>query len=282
VKCRANAQAFARDRRVVAEIGPYRSSCAREQIPIAAAAPDGPLAIISPTNTDPLLTRDTAARDRGAYARLPARDDRVVAVAARHLRRLGHERVAILTDSDRGYGAGLAAYFSPAAKAAGLEVAGLVTWAGNPRAVDEVARLGPDAVWVSATLDNGAGRMIARLRRRLGPQVTLAGADSLLPVATLFRRAGEAARGVLIATAFPPDAPVERFATRATEMVLEAIAGSDGSRRSVADAVRKRFDATGDTPHAPVAIMDARRATANPLNLSTRGARLVERTTAAG
>src|SRR4029079_13627885 len=52
-KCRANARAYAADARVVAEIGPYNSPCAAQQLAIAAAAPRGPLAVVSPTNTHP-------------------------------------------------------------------------------------------------------------------------------------------------------------------------------------------------------------------------------------
>ena len=40
-----------RDPDVVIEVGPYNSGCARRQIPIAATAPRGPLAMLSATNT---------------------------------------------------------------------------------------------------------------------------------------------------------------------------------------------------------------------------------------
>ena len=56
-RCAANANAFARAEQVVAVIGPFSSFCAQLQIPILNRAPGGPLALVSPSNTDPGLTR---------------------------------------------------------------------------------------------------------------------------------------------------------------------------------------------------------------------------------
>ena len=56
-RCAANATAFARAEQVVAVIGPLSSYCAQLQIPILNRAPGGPLALVSPTNNDPGLTR---------------------------------------------------------------------------------------------------------------------------------------------------------------------------------------------------------------------------------
>src|SRR6185295_3499779 len=135
------------------------------------------------------------------------------------------------------------------------------------------------AVYVSGLLDDGAGAMIHALRGVM-PKVTIAGNDTLLPVASLFADAGRSARGTLIAvgwlpvSAMPPAGralaadladggrasrahPFAVYAARATEVALDAIARSDGSRRSVARALLRTdmrggplgptsFDARGD------------------------------------
>ena len=51
-KAGKNLDLYAADHRVIAEIGPYNSPCAKVQLPIAAKAPGGPLPVVSPTNTD--------------------------------------------------------------------------------------------------------------------------------------------------------------------------------------------------------------------------------------
>jgi ABC-type branched-subunit amino acid transport system substrate-binding protein len=278
-KCRANARAYAADRRVVAEIGPYTSPCAYEQLPIAAAAPGGPLAVISPTNTDPLLTRSPT----GAYVRIIATDERQARVAVGFLRRGGHRRTFVLDDGFR-YGLSLAGYFAFAARSSGMRVLGRASWGGPARTaavIRRVRRARPDVVWVSGLLDNGAGRVVRLLRQALGRNVTIAGTEGLLPVGRLFDRAGAAASGVLIATGTQPapraQHPYATLAARAAELALDAIARSDGTRRSVARAVRASslFDAGGDLKRAPVTILRAQRPGGSRTNMSLEGAAVV-------
>jgi len=281
-KCRANARAYAADRRIVAVIGPYNSPCTREELPIAAAAPGGPLAMVSPTNTDPLLNRPGTRRPVGAYARVVATDDRQAQAAARFLRGRGHRRVVVLDDGDL-YSLNAASYFAAAARAAGLTVSGRATWRGAQQTagvIRRVRRAHPDVVYVSALLDNGAGRLIRSLRGALGPGVTIVGNEALLPVGRLYDRAGSAATGVLIATGSHPSSaphPFADLATRATEAALTAIARSDGSRASVARALRAepQFDSIGDLRRAPVTILRAARRGGSRQNMSLEGADVV-------
>jgi DNA-binding SARP family transcriptional activator/ABC-type branched-subunit amino acid transport system substrate-binding protein len=281
-KCRANARAYAANRRIVAEIGPYNSPCAQLQLPIAAAAPGGPLAMVSPTNTDPLLNRPGTRAPVGAYTRVVATDDRQAQMAARFLRDRGHRRVFVLDDGDQ-YSLNLASYFAAAARAAGLTVGGRASWQGTRRSeavIRHVRAARPDVVYVSGLLDNGAGRVVRSLRAALAPDVTIAGNELLLPVGRLFDRAGAAATGVLIATGSRPSAaphPFADLATRATEAALTAIARSDGSRRSVARALRAQpqFDAIGDLRRAPVTILRAARPGGSRQNMSLEGGDVV-------
>ena len=313
-KCAANAHAYAADRRIVVEGGPYNSPCAAQQLPIAAQAPGGPLAMVSPTNTAASLTRDVRAGDRRAYARVIGRDDRQGTVMVGELRRRGVRTVYVADDAAGGptYGLELAGYFAAAAGSAGLRVVGRGSWAGRGgvRAlVRRVARARPDAVYVSGDLGGGAGPVIDRLRRALPPGTTIAGNDLLLPVAGLFEAAGDAARGVLITTSVLPVAAMPRraralaaalardqgrsrvhpyavYAAVATEVAIDAIARSDGSRRSVGRALLATvlpdgalgpvaFDARGDLREAPVTILRAVRADGSHEIGSTEGAEVV-------
>jgi ABC-type branched-subunit amino acid transport system substrate-binding protein len=278
-RCRANAEAYAADRSVVAMIGPLQSACAHHQLEPAAQAPGGPLAIVSPTNTDPLLTRDVRPARRGAYVRLSPRDDRLLAAAARALFAQGHRRVFVLADGPRGsYGVVSAAYFEAGMRRSGLRRAGYAVWRGrSPGAVAaRVRRARPDLVFVSGLLDTGAADIIRAVRRAL-PGVTIAGGEGLLPVSSLFRAAGPAARGVLIAAPFA-DSPA-KLATLAADLVLDAIARSDGSRAGVAAAVRTApgIDANGDRRAAAGALVRARRGGGSAVNGSTEGAERVSR-----
>jgi DNA-binding SARP family transcriptional activator/ABC-type branched-subunit amino acid transport system substrate-binding protein len=281
-KCRANARAYAANRRIVAEVGPYNSPCAKAQLPVAATAPGGPLAMVSPTNTDPLLNRPGTGAPAGAYARVVATDDRQAQMAARFLRDRGHRRAFVLDDGDQ-YSLTAASYFAAAARATGLTVAGRATWRGSRQtgAVIRRVRAGrPDVVYVSGLLDNGAGRVVRSLRNALGPRVTIAGNEALLPVGRLYDRAGAAATGVLIATGSRPSSaphPFADLATKATAAALTAIARSDGSRASVARALRAlpQFNAVGDLRRAPVTILRASDPGGSRQNMSLEGGDVV-------
>jgi branched-chain amino acid transport system substrate-binding protein len=296
--CRANAHAYAAEPEVVAVVGPYNSPCAQEQIPITAKAP---LAMVSPTTTaaSPLL------RGRRAYFRVVAADDAQGRALTRALRRTGVRRVFVLEDGES-YGGDAAGFFGAGAREAGLRIVGRGRFATPAR---KIKASGAQAVFVGGLLDTGAAKVVRRLREGLGPNVTIAGPDGLLPIGRLFVEAGDAARGVLVSTAFmPADAlppagrrfadelttaldarrlnPTVLYAAQATQVALDAIAGSDGTRASVAEALartdikagwlgRVRFTRGGDLRGAPVAILRAERGGGATSNLSTEGAELV-------
>jgi branched-chain amino acid transport system substrate-binding protein len=152
-----------------------------------------------------------------------------------------------------------------------------------------VARSGADTVFASGLIVSNAGRVIRDLRGRLGAGVDLMAPDGVAPPALLWRAAGPAARGVFVSAGavptdrLPPagDAFVQRFsrtqsgvpvepfsvyAAHATEVLLDAIARSDGTRASVIEQLFKTstregltgpvdFDARGDTVHGAVTIL---------------------------
>jgi branched-chain amino acid transport system substrate-binding protein len=319
-KCIANAKAWVRNPLVVGVVGPYNSGCAADEIPIANRG--GPLAMISPTNSDvglthagPLTPPDLLGRlyPTGVrnYARLYPSEDLQGAAMAEFARRRGLASVYVLDDG--GYGAPMAGGFRLAARRLRLRVAGSSTWDPGARGyaglAGRVARSGARSVYVGGLIDTRGGAVIRALRKRLGPRVEILANDGFLPIAGLFQAAGAAARGVYVSTAALPNgrlglagrefvtrfsatqhgAPVDHaavYAAQAADLLLAAIARSDGSRSSVSRAllaaqVRNgivgsfRFDANGDPTAAPVTIVRTRRPGGDPAVESIDGAEVV-------
>src|SRR4029453_4162238 len=69
-KCAANAKSYAAGARVTGVIGTFNSGCAQTQIPFLNQAPDGPLAMVSPTNSYIGLTRRDPFAEKGALEAL--------------------------------------------------------------------------------------------------------------------------------------------------------------------------------------------------------------------
>jgi ABC-type branched-subunit amino acid transport system substrate-binding protein len=80
--------------------------------------------------------------------------------------------------------------------------------------------------------------------------------------------------------------PQSAYAAQAAEIMLDAIAASDGSRSSVATALSRQranpgiigsfgFDPAGDVTSAPITIVRARRGGGSPAVVSTEGAQVV-------
>ena len=132
--CERNAKAYAATTHVLGMIGPWFSSCAALQIPILSRRAAGPLAMVSPTNTDLGLTRRTpySTRDPESlyvdgvrnYARVVATDDNQGAAAATLANQLGARRVVAFVN--RGpigfpwYGPTLGGAFVETARSLGL------------------------------------------------------------------------------------------------------------------------------------------------------------------
>jgi branched-chain amino acid transport system substrate-binding protein len=304
-KCAANAKAFAATKSVVGEVGPYNSGCAYAQLPIAGRAAGGPLAMAG-LNSSVGLTRpgvemppsslaELYPAGRRNYARITPDEGAQGAGAALEAKRLGAHSVYVLRDG--GYGIQMSTSFLQAARSLRLKLAGIREWVAGKRRYAAlgrvVARATPGAVFVAGLLDTGGGRVIADLRRALGPRVPIIAGDGMLPVASLFRAAGPAARGVRVSFgglttgalspagrhfvalfgATQPGGRVDEssvYAAAATNVMLDAIARSDGTRSSVTRELLAsrvsggllggfRFDANGDPSVSPITILRAKR-----------------------
>jgi len=296
-KCSANAREYSRNASVIGIVGPTLSKCAVVQLPIANRAPGGPLPMISPSTTKVGLTRAGLGADADEpgryyptgtrnYVRIMPADDFQVAANAVLARRHGLKNVFVLSDATFADGA---ASFASAAAKVGLDVAGSAEWgadAGDDELAHRVTRSGADGVFLFGSLSGGGAALLDALRSEPGPHVPILASDGF-SVADLLADVGQAAEGLRVSVGgIAPEAltgqrrrllqqleqalgeapqQLSVYAAQATQILLDAIARSDGTRRSVihelfASHVRNGilgdFDVTesGDTSTSQVTI----------------------------
>jgi branched-chain amino acid transport system substrate-binding protein len=268
--CRRNARAYAGAPRVVGVIGPLESACVGYQIPIHNGARPGPLAQLSGSATAVGLTHEgpgSGPREPGAYypggirsfARVVAADDVQGAAAALMAKKLGIRRLFVLEDTTT-YGIAIAKMVRTAAADLGLTVAGTGRWRYRQRDFTGLAhaieRSGADGVFLGGILPVKNFNIPVRdIRRVLGGRVQLIAPDGFSDFDGLVEDSGSAAEGMVITfpvvppTRFPPSgrefakafeeavgAPADPYSmavAQATEVLLDAIAASDGTRASV-------------------------------------------------
>jgi ABC-type branched-subunit amino acid transport system substrate-binding protein/DNA-binding beta-propeller fold protein YncE len=308
-RCAANATAYALAKRLVAVVGPYNSYCAQIEIPILNQAPGGPLAMISPANTHPGLTRpypklESSDGYRGEpevyyptgirnYVRVVPGEDYEGAAYALLAKRLGLGPAYLLAERSTWWKSELSDPFARAAGKLGVPIAGSEEFDPRmkrfDRLVDAIARSGAGAVVLGADVFNGGDRLVKALRARFGARFPIMACYFFPPRDTL-TRLGRAAHGMYVSTmdlpraAFKLNAAGRRFvrqvgasatefpgpgvleAGQATQLLMDAIARSDGTRASVLEELRAtevkdgilgsfRFDASGDITTASVPIL---------------------------
>lgn len=261
--------------------------------------------MVSPGNTAPSLTEGSPESIPGApgifyptgirnYFRVTPPDDVQGAADALLAKRLGARRVYVLDDGNP-YGETLAAGFRTAAAHLGLTVSSSV-W--RPAAASftglaaKVALARPQAIFITGY--GPAGALVRALRKRFGPRLPLIAGDGFLPAAPLLQATGRAATGMYISVplvttaaltpagrklvqAFEAAEPEARVPSgtylpetlQAAELVVAAIARSDGTRATVLRELRALashvsggillesfgFDAAGDMTPSPVTIL---------------------------
>jgi branched-chain amino acid transport system substrate-binding protein len=303
--CAANANAYSRAEDLVAVIGTYNSACAQIEIPILNRAPGGPLAMISPANTYPGLTRPglpapwgyrgepdvlypTGARN---FVRVVALDDMHGAAHALLAEQLGLQSVYVIDDGSGFWKGLLSDPFRYAARRLGVRIAGSAAFDPGAKSydalADRIARSGAQGVVLGGDPFAGADRLVKALRARLGRRVTIMGGFYFANgVPEILDVVGAGARGMYATTSDLPRAYLElapaakRFiggfgeaetgyvleAAQAAELVMRAIARSDGTRASVLEELRAsrieggllgsfRFDRNGDITPASVPIL---------------------------
>ena len=298
-KCRDNARTYTANPAVVGVVGPLNSGCAAAMLPILNQARGGPLAVVSPTNSAPDLVRPDPGALRHlyptgqrGYARVYPSDDYEAAAGAILAKRLGHGTVYFLEDRDFSSGGPWRGWFRRAADRIGLRVVGTAAWrvrAHNYRRLAERVRAsGAGAVYLNTLISANLGRVLRDLRAVLGPRVPIIGMTGFLPISILIANGGRAAEGVHITSPglLPDrlDAAGRRFvrdfgatqrghrvtnfdvyAAAATEVLLNAIARSDGTRASVTRALAAtKLD---DSPLGPLALDRNGELTSSPVTV---------------
>jgi ABC-type branched-subunit amino acid transport system substrate-binding protein len=298
-RCAANANAYANADRLVAVIGPHNSGCSQVAVPILNRAPGGPVAMISPTNGDPGLTREGVPPPEGYrgspevfypigtrhYVRLAPPESLNGAAHAVLSKQLGLKKVYLIDDGSAYWKTGLTDPFRQVARKLRVRIAGSATF--DPEATradaaalaEQVERSGAQGVQIGAHPYGNVTDLLKALRARLGARYPIMVSYDLatgISTAELFEAVGPGMRGVYAATAEVPrtalpmtaaarrvarevdaDRPGVLEAAQAAELVLDAIAGSDGTRASVLERLRDsdvrdgilgtfRFDGNGD------------------------------------
>ena len=290
-RCGSNAKAYARNLSVVGVVGSFVSPCSYVQIPIANEAAEGPLAMLSPSNTHQELTENEDLYPRGVrnYVRIAGADHLQAIAHAQLAKTLGATRVAVLWGRGDDYFGTFAKDVATAGGRLGVEVVPLRydSEAGSFAPIARaVARARPDAVVVADVLYPESAAVIRAVRSAVGPKVPILLPDGFGLYDDLADLAGPAAKGLYVSQygiandRLPPRgaAFLESFArsrpdgagpdfgaaygAQAAEILLDAIGRSDGTRASVTREVFRtrvedgilgdiRFDRNGDPVDAP-------------------------------
>jgi ABC-type branched-subunit amino acid transport system substrate-binding protein/streptogramin lyase len=226
------------------------------------------------------------------FVRLMPGDDQLSAAQAVLAKQLGLKSVYVLDDGTQFWKQYSADHFQRAAHRLGLRIAGSASFdpgkEDQSEITEKVARAGAQGVMVSASAWNGGTNVVKELRKRLGRSITILVGFDFAPIPAVLEAAGPAARGVYLATndlgraSEPLSAAGRQFARnmgdsakqylgvveagQATELAMQAIARSDGSRESVLKELKASkihdgilgdftFDANGDITTPPIPIV---------------------------
>jgi len=309
-QCAKNAQAHVAAKDEVGVMGTYNSGCAKIIVPVLNQDPEGPMVMISNANTNPGLTKawdagepekyyPTGARN---YYRVVTTDDNQGNAAAEFAQSIGVKRVYVLNDRQT-YGIGVARSFTSAAKALGLTVlsdgdagTGWDDKAPNYEALfTKIKATKPDMVYVGGIFDLNGGQLVKDKVKYLGdntkvkfmmPDGFTGYPDFLaLPEAQgaylsftglsidQFPKGGAAEKFQADYLAEYGEAPTSSFSVygaAAAQVLLAAIAASDGTRKGVYQAMKGivipasesvvgtelRFDENGDIVSRDITILN--------------------------
>ena len=276
-KCSTNAQAYAGNEGVVGIIGTFNSGCAAIIIPVLNQAPGGGVAMVSPANTYVCLTEGGPGCDKTEpdkyypagnrnYTRVVAHDAYQGAAMAEFAQEQGIKSVYVLNDKEA-YGLGVATNFRNAAESLGIKIAGFAAW--DPKASSyealfrKIGGTGADAVFLGGLVDENGGQVIKDKVATLGPndgKVKLLAPDGFTQQSTIDEAGGSAAGMFFSIAGVPLDQfkgagkefadeltprlggridPYAIYGGQAAQIMLDAIAASDGSR---ADVLAKLFE----------------------------------------
>ena len=309
-KCSANANAYAQNSSVVGVIGTFNSGCAEIIVPVLNRAANGPIAMVSPANTYVGLTHPgpgTSAGEPGKYyptgkrnyVRVVAADDYQGAADALLAKSLGVKKVFILNDKEA-YGLGVATNFKNAALKLGIKVVGFTAWDGKATSYEALAvkvkSSGAQGMFLGGLVCENGGKLIKDLSAG-APGVKIMAPDGFTPISATIQGAGTASNGMTVSVAGLPNNalkgagkafvaafskadhrapdPYSVYAAQAADVLIQAIAQSNGTRADVAKQLFKvnlkssilgnvSFNANGDVTANPVTIYKIKGSTYPP------------------
>jgi len=307
--CAKNAQDHVATKNEVAVMGTYNSGCAKIQVPVLNQDPSGPMLMISHANTNPGLTKTwdpgepnkyypTGKRN---YARVITTDDFQGSAAAQFASQdLKLKNCYVLNDNQT-YGQGVANAFADEAKKQGINILGNTAWdAKQPNYTalfTSIKAKNPDCVYLGGIYDNNGGQLVKDKVAVLGDntKVKLLGPDGFTGYPDLdklaegqgmyltfaglsteqLRTAGGAGAKLLDAYKAKygndPRTNYALYGVAAVQVILKAIEGSDGTRKSVTSQV---FGGSGITIPANDAVLgkdikiDAKTGDTNAVDIS--------------
>ena len=278
-KCTTNAHKHVSTTSEIAVMGTYNSGCAKLEVPILNGAP---MLMVSDANTNPGLTKTWDAGEpqkyypsgKRNYARVVTTDDyQGTAAAAFASQTLKVKRCYIINDNST-YGQGVARAFQAAAGKDGITVLGNDAWdpkASNYQALfGKIKQTNPDCLYVGGTYDQNGGKLVSDKFNILGDntKVKMLGPDGFTGYPDLDKQpqsqgmyltfAGLASEQLLkvkgaggdLLNAYKkkyghlPVGNYPLYGVAAVQVILAAIAKSDGTRQGVLDQV---FSGSGIT-----------------------------------
>jgi branched-chain amino acid transport system substrate-binding protein len=292
-KCATNGRLYAQNRSVIGVVGTFNSGCAKIIVPILNRANPGPLAMVSPANTNPGLTKKwdpgepnkyypTGVRN---YARVVATDDFQGPADAMWSKAQGYKKVYVLNDKQT-YGFGVASTYRSAAKKLGLQVVGFKGWDAKQSSYEALANAikasGAQAVFLGGIACNNGAKLMQDIKA-VAPNVKLQMPDGFSdPNAN-----GAVANGAYISVAGQPPSslkgegakfvksfgkqigttpnPYAAYGAQAMLVMLQAVASGGGDRARTTKAIfglnvtngilgNFTIDKTGDTNLKPITI----------------------------
>jgi branched-chain amino acid transport system substrate-binding protein len=273
--CAKNAQDHVAATDEVAVMGTFNSGCAKIMVPVLNQDTTGPMLMVSHANTNPGLTKTWDPGEpqkyfpsgKRSYARVITTDDYQGAAAARYAsEQLGVKKVYILNDNQT-YGQGVAKAFEDSAKELGIEVVANEPWdAKQPNYTalfNKIKATSPDMVYFGGIYDNNGGQLVKDKVAVLGDNeaVKLMGPDGFtgypelqklpegqgmylsfagLSTDQLKEQGGAAAKLLADYKAKYGADPASSYAlygVAAMQVIIKAIAASDGTRASINDQV---------------------------------------------
>ncbi len=311
-KCATNAHLYANNKSVIGVLGTFNSGCAKIEVPVLNRA--GPLAMVSPANTNPGLTKKwdvgepqkyypTGVRN---YARVVATDDIQGPADALWSQSLGFKKVYVLNDKQT-YGFGVATTYRSAAQKLGIKVVGFQGWDAKASSYEALATAikasGAQAVFLGGIVCNNGAKLMQDIKA-VDPKIQLQmpdgfsdpGANGAVGNGAYISVAGEPPKaltgaGATFITSFGKQIgttpnPYAAYGAQAMEVMLQAVAKGGGQRAAttkgifgltITNGILGNFtiNATGDTNLTPITIYKQSGKNLNPVKTLVPTASLI-------